>query len=337
MKSFNSRLVDTVEPTATACEHGKASLALTVVVVTWNSSGPLVNCLRALETEREVIPLELFVVDNASADGSADVARQVAPWAQVVENRDNRGFAAANNQALAQAQGRYVALLNPDAEILAHALTSLVRYLDGMPDAAAAGPMTFTPSGEVDYRCARRFPTLWTEFCEVSGLTRRFPRHRLFSGAPMGHWDHRDPRDVDALSGACMVVRREAMDQVGLLDESFFMYFEDTELCFRLKRADWRVVYWPEARVRHWGGYSSSQIRDAMAVEALRSANRMFRKCYGASPAAVHRLMVATVTAGKLVLFAAFWLVARNANHRTRFAHKLALHRQVLRWALGGN
>lgn len=318
---------------------------LTVVVVTWNSCGPLVNCLRALEAEREVISLELLVVDNASTDGSADVARRVAPWAQVIENRDNRGFAAANNQALAQAQGRYVALLNPDAQVLAlrlgsgqaHALARLVCCLDRMPDAAAAGPMTLTPSGEVDSRCARRFPTLWTEFCEVSGLTRRFPQHRLFSGASMGHWDHRSSRDVDALSGACMVVRREALDQVGLLDEDFFMYSEDTELCFRLKQAGWRVVYWPQARVRHWGGYSTSQVRDAMGVEALRSTNRLFRKCYGAFPAAAHRLMVAAVTAGKLVVFAAGRLATRNASQRARLAHKLVLHRQVLRWALGGD
>jgi N-acetylglucosaminyl-diphospho-decaprenol L-rhamnosyltransferase len=310
---------------------------LTVVVVTWNSSGPLVNCLRAVEVEREVISLELLVVDNASTDGSADVARQVAPWAQVIENRDNRGFAAANNQALAQAQGRYVALLNPDAEVLDHALLRLVRCLARMPEAGAAGPMTLTPSGEVDFRCARRFPTLWTEFCEVSGLTRRFPRHRLFSGASMGHWDHKDPRDVDALSGACMVIRREALEQVGLLDEDFFMYSEDTELCFRLKQAGWRVVYWPEARVQHWGGYSTSQVRDVMGVEALRSTNRLFRKCYGASSAMAHRLIVAALTAGKLIAFAAGWLAARNANQRARLAHKLALHRQVLRWALGGD
>jgi len=326
-----------VEPTTAACNCGKESLALTVVVVTWNSSRPLVNCLRALEAEREVIPLELFVVDNASTDGSADVARQVAPWAQVIENQNNRGFAAASNQALTQAQGRYVALLNPDAEILAHALTSLVRHLDRMPDAAAAGPMTLTPSGEVDFRCARRFPTLWTEFCEVSGLTRRYPQHRLFSGAPIGHWDHRDTRNVDTLSGACMVIRREAMDQVGLLDEGFFIYSEDTEFCFRLKRAGWRVVYRPEARVQHWGGYSTSQVRDVMGVEALRSTNRLFRKCYGAVPAVTHRLMVAVVTAGKLVAFAACRLAARNASQRARFAHKLALHCQVLGWALGGD
>jgi N-acetylglucosaminyl-diphospho-decaprenol L-rhamnosyltransferase len=312
-------------------------LTLTVVVVTWNSSGPLVNCLRALEAEREVVALELFVVDNASTDGSADVTREIAPWAQIIENRDNRGFAAANNQALAQAQSRYVALLNPDAEVLGHALADLVRCLDRMPQAGAAGPMALTPSGEVDSRCARRFPTLWTEFCEVSGLTRRFPRHRLFSGASMGHWHHRDPRDVDALSGACMVIRREALDQVGLLDEDFFMYSEDTELCFRLKQAGWQVVYWPEARVRHWGGYSTSQVRDAMGVEALRSTNRLFRKCYGVGSVVAHRLMVAAVTVGKLIAFAVCWLAALNANQRARFAHKLVLHRQVLRWAVGGD
>ena len=320
-----------------ACDYGKAQPVLTVVVVTWNAAGPLVNCLRALEAEREVLPLELFVVDNASTDGSADVARQVAPWAQVIENRDNRGFAAASNQALARAQGRYVALLNPDAEVLAHALAGLVRCLDRMPDAAAAGPMALTPSGEIDFRCARRFPTLWTEFCEVSGLTRRFPRHRLFSGAPLGHWDHRDHRDMDALSGACMVIRREALDQVGLLDEGFFMYSEDTELCFRLRQAGWRIIYWPEARVRHWGGYSTSQMRDAMGVEALRSTNLLFRKCYGAFPAAAHRLMAAAVTAGKLIVFAACWLTARNASQRARCAPKLTMHRRVLRWALGGD
>ncbi len=308
---------------------------LTVIVVTWNAASPLVSCLQALEAEREVISLELFVVDNGSTDGSADVARQVAPWGRVIENQENRGFAAANNQALARAKGRYVALLNPDAETLGHALASLVRCLDGRPDVAAAGPMALTLSGELDFRCARRFPTLWTEFCNVSGLTRRFPRHRLFSGASLGHWDHRDCRDVDALSGACMVIRREALDQVGPLAEDFFMYSEDTELCFRLKRAGWRIVYWPQARIRHWGGYSTSQVRDAMGVEALRSTNRLFRKCYGHNSAMVHRLMAAVVTAGKLVAFAVCWLADRGANQRARFRHKLALHREVLRWALG--
>ena len=326
-----------VESTTAACNCGKESLALTVVVVTWNASQPLVNCLRALEAEREVIALELFVIDNASIDGSADVARQITPWAQVIENNDNLGFAAANNQALAQARGRYLALLNPDVEVLDYALASLVYYLNDMPDAGVAGPMILTRSGKIDFRCARRFPTLWTEFCNVSGLTRRFPRQRLFSGAPMGHWDHREPQDVDALSGACMVVRRAALDQVGSLDEGFFMYSEDTEFCFRLKRAGWRVVYWPEARVRHWGGYSTSQVRDAMGVEALRSTNRLFYKCYGAVPAAAHRLMVAAMAAVKLVAFAACWLTARHASQRARFAHKLVLHRRVFCWALGGH
>ncbi len=319
-----------------ACSDGDGSLALTVVVVTWNSSEPLATCLHALQTDWVEIPSELFIVDNASVDGSADVARQIAPWAQIIKNQNNRGFAAATNQALVKARGRYVALLNPDAEVLDHALTSLVRYMDSMPDVGAAGPMILTLSGEVDFRCARRFPTLWTEFCEVSGLTRRFPRHRLFSGAPMGHWDHRDPRDVDALSGACMVIRREALDRVGLLDESFFMYSEDTELCFRLKQAGWRIVYWPQARIRHWGGYSASQVQDAMGVEALRSTNYLFRKCYGIVPAVAHRLMVTIVTMGKLVVFAMRWLATVNSEQRARFVHKLMLHWQVLRWALGG-
>ena len=115
------------------------------------------------------------------------------------------------------------------------------------------------------------------------------------------------------------------------------MYSEDTEFCYRLKRAGWGVVYWPEARVRHRGGYSTCQVRDAMGVEALRSTNRLFRKCYGAGSAVAHRLMVAAVTVGKLVAFAACWLAARNASQRARFAHKLVLHRQVLRWALGGS
>ncbi len=309
---------------------------LSVVVVTWNAAKPLVTCLQSLEVERSVLPMELFVVDNASTDGSAEMARRLAPWANVIENNKNRGFAAANNQALVQVQGDYVALINPDAEVLNRALITLVRCLDGMPDVGAAGPMILTPSGEIDFRCARRFPTLWTEFCEVSGLSRRFLRHRLFSGAVMGHWDHTDRRDVDALSGACMVIRRAALDQVGFLDEGFFMYYEDTELCFRLKQAGWRVLYCPEARVRHRGGYSTAQVREAMGVESLRSAGHMFRKCYGAGPAIAHRLMVATVTAGKLLVFGAGWLAARGIDHRSRAARKLALHRQVLRWALGG-
>ncbi len=281
--------------------------------------------------------MELFVVDNASSDESAEVARRVAPRACVIENIENRGFAAANNQALLQAKGRYVAMLNPDAEVLDNALTKLVEYLDGSLDVGAVGPMILTPAGEIDFRGARRFPTLWTEFCEGSGLRRRWPRHRLFGGAQMGCWDHKASRDVDALSGACMVIRKAALDEVGLLEEDFFMYYEDTELCFRLKRAGWRVVYWPEAQVRHWGGHSTSQVRDAMGLEALRSAHRFFQKCYGRGPAAAYRLMVAALTAGKLAAFGLSRLMARDTRQRLYFAHKLALHRQVLAWALRGH
>jgi GT2 family glycosyltransferase len=310
---------------------------LSVVIVNWNAKEPLKRCLESVYEETTGTTFEIFVVDNASGDGSSQMVRHSFPQVKLVENEENVGFARACNRGLCRAQGRYVVLFNPDTWLPDDALGQMVAFLDKHPNVGVLGPRIVDRDGIVDPRCARRYPSLRSELFEKLRLDRRFPHSRLFGDYLMTYWDHKDPRDVDALSGACMVIRREALDQVGLLDEDFFMYSEDTELCFRLKQAGWRVVYWPAARVRHWGGYSTSRVRDAMGVEALRSTNRLFRKCYGTIPAMAHRLMVATVTVGKLIAFAAGWLAARNAGQRARFAHKLALHRRVLRWALGGD
>ena len=309
---------------------------LTVIVVTWNSSGPLVNCLRALEAAREVIPLELFIVDNASTDGSADVARQVAPWAQVIENHDNRGFAAANNQGLCRAQGRYVVLLNPDTWLPDDAWGQMVAFLDEHPNVGVLGPRIVDRDGIIDPRCARRYPSLRSELFEKLRLDRRFPHSRLFGDYLMTYWDHKDSREVEALSGACMMIRREVIEDVGLLDEDFFMYGEDVEWCYRIKKTGWQVFFYTQATVMHWGARSSQLVAEQMGIEALRSMYLFFLKTRGPRYAAAYRILILGLSIAKQVVFRVGSLVCRSGEARSRYRKKVQLHKSILEWVWKG-
>src|SRR6266508_6440002 len=206
---------------------------VTAIVVNWNAGDLLRGCLESLQ--RCALPLQVLVVDNASSDASAGVVRECFPAYTLIENRENAGFTRANNQALRLANGGYVLLLNPDAELQPGALETLVSRLESQPQAAVVGPTVVNGQGQPQ-STRRRFPTLATAFLE-STLLQRFlaPQHSVLR--QYYRLDHPDDesQSVDWLVGACLLVRRAALDQVGPLDERFFMYFEEVDWCQRFR------------------------------------------------------------------------------------------------------
>jgi len=309
---------------------------LSIIIVNWNARKHVEACLRSIQRETKHIAREILVVDNASHDGSVHMIRAQFPEVILMENKENVGFARASNQAIKLSQSPYILLLNPDTLILKDALTKMAKFMDEHSHIGTLGCKVLTGEGILDLRCARRFPTLISELCEKTTLAVRFPGSRLFGSYLMSYWNHDSSREVDALSGACMMVRRELIENVGFLDEDFFMYGEDVDWCYRVKHAGWQVFYFSDAEIVHLGARSTSLVRDEMGVEALRSLNLFFRKHYGPAYAWAHRALIFALSLAKQLVFCSRMLVSKTAEERERYTRKLCLHYQVLRWAIMG-
>lgn len=275
---------------------------LSVVIVSWNTCELLASCLQSLfETAAGLAP-EIIVVDNASTDGSADMVRNRFPQVRLIENADNIGFARANNQAIARSQGRYVLLLNSDTEVRPEAVETLVRFIDETPRAGGAGPYLLNADGTQQPSC---YPLLtpWREFWRLLFLERVWRRATY----DMARWDTTTPREVGVIKGACLLVRREALDQVGMLDPQYFMYSEELDLCYRLQQAEWHLYWVPGARVVHYGESSTRQMAQAMYVQLYRSKVQFYRKTGGRARARLFKMLLA-------VAYTPRWLAATAAT-----------------------
>ncbi len=310
---------------------------LSIIIVNWNVCDLLRRCLRSILDTRCSM-LEVIVVDNASTDGSVEMVRTEFPGVHLIANADNRGFPAANNQGIAVARGRYVFLLNPDTEVLDDALATMVAFTDAHPDVGVVGPQLLNPDGGVQ-SSRRRFPTLLTAFFESTWLRPYPPRSPLQGGscpyAPRGLLeryyvlDRPDDatQDVDWVDGAALMARQEAIQQVGVMDEGFFMYSEELDWCRRFREAGWRVVYLPEARIIHHRGKSSEQVVAAKHIHFQTSKVRYFRKYHGCVAAESLRLFLLGNYAWQLGLEGAKWLLGHKRPLR---AQRIAAYRQVL-------
>src|SRR5688572_21224091 len=264
---------------------------LDIVIVSFNCANFLSACARSLPAACEGMDWRCWVVDNASTDGSADTALKTLPGIELIRNTTNVGFARANNQALARAEARYLLLLNPDTEPEPESLTKLVRFMDTTPRARACGPNLLNSDGTLQ-RNGRRFPTLLREFLAVTGLRRISPR-AYEDVLEYGRADFDKPAEVDYLMGACLLVRAEAVYEVGLLDESYFMFYEEVEWCRRLKKGGWSIWYRPEARVvHHWMG-SVRLAPKRMTREFYRSQVKYFRQTGGPAAGAAATIIAA--------------------------------------------
>jgi hypothetical protein len=304
---------------------------LSIVLPTWNGREYTIACLDSLEREVRArtdagrVEIEAIVVDNGSSDGTADAVRGRFPWVELVRLPRNVGFAAGANNGLARARGRHLVLLNNDTIVLRDALEACVRFLDAHPDVGAVGPQLLHPDGRTQ-NSIHRYPTLLGEIVPRGVLEALLPgRH------PSKRCEQRGPVDVEALLGACLFVRREALEAVGLLPEEYFFFLEETDWLWRIARAGFRVVHLPDARLVHvHGATSKKRVPLETRIEYHRSLYRFFRRNRGlAQAAAVVALRLAKLL-GALVLFAPLTAISRR--ERERWRERLA----ILAWHLLG-
>jgi N-acetylglucosaminyl-diphospho-decaprenol L-rhamnosyltransferase len=263
-------------------------MLLSIIIVSWNTRDLLDACLASVERELTetfggLDRCEVFVVDNASADKSAPMVAEKYPWVKLIANQDNRGFAAGNNQAFALSTGDYVLMLNPDTDVKLGALKTLVDFFADHPLAAVVAPQLLNTDGSIQRSC-RQFPTFIGMLYELIGLSRLFPaaspRGIKFREYKMLDWNHDDERQVDQPEGACLMIKRSVLDQVGTLDEGFFMLFEEVDWCYRVKKAGYEIWFTPRAQVVHHYGQSIKQVKVAMILSSHRGLHRFWRKHY---------------------------------------------------------
>jgi GT2 family glycosyltransferase len=262
---------------------------LSIVIVNWNVRDLLRRCLDSILAVDQP-RLEVVVVDNASSDGSLEMLRDEFPRVRLIANAGNRGFPAANNQGLNASSGRLAMALNPDTEIVGDALRRIIEFFDGRPDVGALGPQLLNPDGTVQ-SSRRRFPTFVTALFESTWLQGIAPRgvlRRFYVEDVSPESVH----EVDWVTGACIVVRREVLQAVGGFDESFFMYSEELDWCRRIQSAGWKIAYLPDAKVIHHGGKSSDQAAAARHIRFQTSKVRYFRKYHGGFTAGALRLIL---------------------------------------------
>lgn len=231
-------------------------MRLSVVFLSYNTRDLTRQALNSVLAAAEGLEAEIFVVDNASADGSADMVAEEFPQVKLVCNEANVGFSAGNNVALRQVTGEYALLINTDTIVRRDALHAMVEFLDAHPEAGACGCKILDPDGTLQLDSRRGFPTPLAAFCKMSGLSRLFPKHPLMARYHLTHLDPEQTAEIEVLSGSCMMVRKAAMDQVGLLDEDYFMYGEDIDWCYRFHQAGWKIYYLPTTAIIHFRGES---------------------------------------------------------------------------------
>jgi GT2 family glycosyltransferase len=231
---------------------------LSVIVVSYNSGKFISSCLHSIQECLNGSEYEITVVDNHSGDGGPDMIRERFSDVHLIENRENVGFGRAVNQALRASRGKAVLVLNPDVTLLPGSVEKAMRFLEENPDVGLLLPKLLNPDGSLQFSC-RRFPNFLTFLFRRTPLGRIFPDHKVLRMHLMADWDHDDAREVDWGLGACMLIPREATNGSALFDERFFLYFEDMDLCFRLKRQGRKVVYYPEAVMTHHHVRESAQ------------------------------------------------------------------------------
>jgi hypothetical protein len=305
---------------------------LSIIIVNWNVKELLRNCLKSVYTQTQTVSFEVFVVDDASSDGSAEMVEEEFPQVKLIRNEENLGFAKANNQAIRQSMGRYVVLLNPDTIVVDDALANMVLFMDARRDIGAVGPIILNPDNTVQLTCGRYFPTPLTELWDLTRLSFLFPKSRIFGRSLMGFWPHHDTREVDLLSGACMMVRREAIEQTGLMDEAFFLFAEEADWCYRIKKNGWKIYLDADAEVIHFLGQSVKLSSANTALESRKSMYLFFMKYYGRLPALSYRVMVFVSVALRIPIYWV-WQYLRPAD-RPGVCAALRQYPEMLRWAI---
>ena len=294
---------------------------LSIIIVNWNTKDLLRDCLNSIYADPQAGEWEVLVVDNASGDGSVQTIECTFPQVHLIASCENLGFSGGNNLALQRARGRYFLLLNSDTQVEVGALSALVDFMEMHPEAGAVGPKLLNADGSLQLSCGMA-PSLWTQIIDKLLL------HKLFPFFKLGRWDHGEIRSVGWVTGACLMIRREVVEQIGLLDTMFYMYYEDVDWCLRVGKGGWSILYYPFSRVLHLEGQSSRKNLAAMLVTSQQSLFYLFQKHFGPRQTFVLRLL----TANEMVLRSLIWgsLYVLWSRRRDEIRQRLQAYWRIL-------
>jgi len=279
---------------------------VSIIIVSWNTRDILRNCLKSVYEQTKNITFEVILIDNASSDGTAEMVRNEFPHVNLIKNSQNRGFAAANNQGMKIARGKYILLLNPDTIILNAAINKTLVFAEQNPEAGVIGCQAFWPDGRRQNTCFK-FPSL--KLVAIASLC--FFRMAKPFHIPLLHpdrylnYDFNLQHDVDIVAGCFFLIRKNVIEKVGMFDEQFFMYGEEAEWCYRIQKAGWRIRYFPDAHIVHIYGASSSQVQDDARINVRRGNLLFLHKTKGPLTAWIANLFM---TVGVLFRMP-FWLI----------------------------
>lgn len=306
-------------------KHAPSQPLLSIIIINWNTCALIAACLHSVAAEAQALVQAMFtpgtneqqvvetiVVDNASTDGSVAMLHSAFPWVQLVENSENVGFAAGNNQAVSRCHGRYLLLLNSDTVVLPGAFKSLIDLMEHNPAVGAAGARYLNPDGSLQPSCYPE-PTLGRELWRLFHLDRL----RAYGTYPMAQWSVTAARPVDIVQGAALLLRREIVAEMELFDTSYFMYSEEVDLCRRIRQAGWQIWWAPAATIIHYGGQSTRQVALLMFLQLYRSKVLYFRKNHGQAVTWFYKSVIMAATLVRLLLTPLAWLESpeRRAEH----------------------
>lgn len=251
---------------------------LSIVIVNYNTERLLKACIESIYRETNGIPFDIWVVDNNSHDDSIQMIKNYFPKVNLIENKKNIGFSKANNMVISRSKSDYVLLLNPDTFVLQDAIEKMVRFMDRNPEVGISGCKVLNKDGMLQLACRRSIPSPRVAFYRLTGLSKLFSNSKTMAKYNLTYLDPDEPHEVDAVSGAFLMIRRKVVDSIGALDERFFMYGEELDFCLRAKKTGWKVMYYPGAEIIHYKGESTKSNSRKATLEFYRAMYLFHKK-----------------------------------------------------------
>jgi N-acetylglucosaminyl-diphospho-decaprenol L-rhamnosyltransferase len=309
---------------------------LSIIIVNWNSKDYLRNCIASILANTHKVEFEIIVIDSASFDGCREMLQKAYPQVRFIQSDKNIGFAAANNEAFKVSTGRFLLFLNPDTVVEGDAIQTLLRELAALPDSGAVGATLLNGDKTIQTSCVSAFPTITNQIFDSEVLRTCFPRARLWGMAPL-FGDSSKPAEVDAVSGACLMIARAVFEDVGMFSTDYFMYSEDIDLCLKMRQRGWKTRYIPRAVVVHHGGTSTAQAKVSTFsdVMMLESRLRFFQKTKSFSYSRLYRAAMFTACLVRISLMFCLWPFARWRGKCSTIEGALRKWTARLWWTLG--
>lgn len=312
-----------------------SAIDLSIIIVNWNSKEFLRKCLVSVEAQTDGITYEIIVIDSGSFDSCDQMLKECYPCIRFIQSESNIGFARANNDAFRVSVGDHVLFLNPDTELIGPAINIMLWNLKTLPDAGAVGCRLLNSDGSLQDTCIQAFPTILSQFLNSAFLRRAFPRWSIWGmTALFGATDQ--PAKVEAISGACIMLRRAIFEEIGLFSEEYFMYAEDIDLSYKISRSGRANYYIPDATVLHFGGGSSNKAFSEFSVVMMReSIWRFLRKTRGSLYGLAYRVSTLTLAVMRLTLLVILWPLQSMQRNRCLWCVSFRKWRAILNWSLG--